>query len=200
MYVYGLIDPQTNCICYIGKAEDVDRRLASHLQANGVSNLAKNRWITSLKRQGLEPQIVVLEHNEDTSAILEAETRWIRTGLQLGWPLLNMAKTECQSYSDKITQVIGEWLIENHREQLVDSLVDALLDEIQPKFVTIDPDSKVEKERKSTDLQRMVWAWRDANPDGTQAELREEFAARGIEITRSWVHTCWHKWEGELLQ
>lgn len=55
-------------------------------------------------------------------------------------------------------------------------------------------------ERSSTDLQRMVWAWRDANPDGTQAELREEFAARGIEITRSWVHTCWHKWEGELLQ
>jgi len=51
-------------------------------------------------------------------------------------------------------------------------------------------------ERSSTDLQRMVWAWRDANPDGTQAELREEFAARRIEITRSWVHTCWHKWEG----
>lgn len=49
-------------------------------------------------------------------------------------------------------------------------------------------------ERSSTDLQRMVWAWRDANPDGTQAELREDFAAREIEITRSWVHTCWHKW------
>lgn len=46
-----------------------------------------------------------------------------------------------------------------------------------------------------TDL-RMVWAWRDANPDGTQAELREEFAEREIEITRSWVHTCWHKWPG----
>lgn len=51
-------------------------------------------------------------------------------------------------------------------------------------------------ERTSTDLQRMVWAWRDANPDGTQAELREEFRAREIEITRSWVHTCWHKWSG----
>lgn len=51
-------------------------------------------------------------------------------------------------------------------------------------------------ERTSTDLQRMVWAWRDANPGGEQADLRADFKARGIEITRSWVHTCWHKWPG----
>lgn len=47
-----------------------------------------------------------------------------------------------------------------------------------------------------TDLQRAVWAWRDAHPDGTQAELRRHFAARNIEIARGYVHECWHRWPG----
>lgn len=48
----------------------------------------------------------------------------------------------------------------------------------------------------TTELQRAVWAWRDAHPDGTQAELRHHFAMRGIEIARGYVHECWHRWPG----
>ncbi len=69
------------------------------------------------------------------------------------------------------------------------------------KTVEIPDFSSVENERTnertSTDLQRMVWAWRDANPDGEQADLRADFKARGIEIAKSWVHTCWHNYQKE---
>lgn len=47
-----------------------------------------------------------------------------------------------------------------------------------------------------TDLQTAVWAWRDANPAGSQADMRRHFAARGIEIARGYAHECWHKWPG----
>lgn len=49
-----------------------------------------------------------------------------------------------------------------------------------------------------TDLQSAVWAWRDANPDGTQAQLRNDFEARGIDIARGYAHELWHKWPGAV--
>jgi hypothetical protein len=45
-----------------------------------------------------------------------------------------------------------------------------------------------------TDKQAAVWAWRDAHPEGTQADLRREFEHRGIEIARGYVSDLWHKW------
>lgn len=48
----------------------------------------------------------------------------------------------------------------------------------------------------TTELQRLVWAWRDANPNGTQADLRHEFRRRGIKIARGYAHQCWHDWPG----
>lgn len=53
---------------------------------------------------------------------------------------------------------------------------------------------------ENTDLRRMVWSWRDAHPNGTQAELRKCFADDGIEIARGYVHECWHKWPGATGQ
>lgn len=47
-----------------------------------------------------------------------------------------------------------------------------------------------------TDLQEAVWRWRDAHPNGTQAEMRREFEAQGVVIARSYAHECWHKWPG----
>lgn len=52
---------------------------------------------------------------------------------------------------------------------------------------------------ETTDLQAAVWSWRDANPNGTQADMRRDFAERGIEIAKSYAHECWHKWPGVPL-
>ena len=52
------------------------------------------------------------------------------------------------------------------------------------------------KDDGPTDLQAAVWAWRDGNPNGTQAKLRRDFEAKGLPIARSYANTCWHRWPG----
>ena len=199
MYVYGLIDPPSSTIYYIGVAEDIEQRAVSHFRASDVSNLAKNRWIAGLKRQGLEPIVVVLEYSEDRNVIFEAETQWIQTGIRLGWPLLNISKVRSVSYADKLTQEIGGWLLENHRDKIVDDLVSALLVETQSSIFPTSRNGEKEEIRPSG-LQRTVWQWREANPNGTQADLRKEFAERGIEISRGYVHECWHQWNNQEMK
>lgn len=48
-----------------------------------------------------------------------------------------------------------------------------------------------------TDLQAMVWAWRDANPAGSQADLRRYFDDIGVEIARGYAHELWHRYSRE---
>lgn len=43
-----------------------------------------------------------------------------------------------------------------------------------------------------TELQSNVWQWRSEHPDGTQAQMRRDFEAAGITITKSYAHECWH--------
>ena len=54
--------------------------------------------------------------------------------------------------------------------------------------------------RTSTDLQALVFEWRLVNPDGTQADLRKEFVERGIDISRGYVHECWHQWNNQQMK
>lgn len=51
-----------------------------------------------------------------------------------------------------------------------------------------------EREVTPTELQQLVWKWRDVHKNGTQAELRKEFAQRGIKISAGHVFNCWHAW------
>lgn len=46
-----------------------------------------------------------------------------------------------------------------------------------------------------TDLQAAVWAWRDAHPDGAQADMRRAFEAAGVQIARGYAHELWHAWQ-----
>lgn len=52
------------------------------------------------------------------------------------------------------------------------------------------------EDKGPTDLQQQVWEWRDANPNGTQAELRAHFDSLGVQISRGHVFNCWHAWPG----
>jgi lysophospholipid acyltransferase (LPLAT)-like uncharacterized protein len=45
-----------------------------------------------------------------------------------------------------------------------------------------------------TDLEALVWQWRDEHPEGTQSELRSDFKRRKIEISKGHVFNCWHSW------
>jgi len=87
-FIYGLIEPQTGCIRYVGKTTQLLRtRIALHMR--GIGNYHTPRWIRSLKRRGLKPEVVALAA-VSIDAINDAERWWIRHCRENGASLTNM--------------------------------------------------------------------------------------------------------------
>ena len=64
VYIYGLVDPNTDAIMYIGQtSQDIKARLRDHISKarrhNGASD--KNEWISTLLSEGKKPVIELLE-------------------------------------------------------------------------------------------------------------------------------------------
>lgn len=92
-YVYGLVDPTSSAICYIGYTSCTpEKRLGEHLEfarkSRSVSE--KNIWLRSLQDEGKKPDIVILQIFEDAKDALLSEREWIERGYASGWPLLNI--------------------------------------------------------------------------------------------------------------
>jgi len=87
-YIYGLREPDTMMIRYIGKTTDPHRRWLNHLCEKSKTH--RRNWILSLKRRGLEPEIVVIEEVTGAWPWQESERFWIAFALKNGWPLVNM--------------------------------------------------------------------------------------------------------------
>jgi hypothetical protein len=77
IFIYGLVDPQTGFVRYVGKTNNTRFRLNNHLAKDRLlADTPKVKWIESLLAQGVKPQIVILEEVIQ-SAWEEAEKRWI---------------------------------------------------------------------------------------------------------------------------
>jgi len=86
--IYGLIDPLTLLIRYIGLSSVGLRRPKAHLKAQGATHCA--RWIRKLKASGQRCEIVVLDIAQDAGSLPKLEQWWIAFGRACGWPLTNM--------------------------------------------------------------------------------------------------------------
>ena len=67
-FIYTLSDPNTGIVRYIGKTNNIKKRLRRHLSNNNLSeNTKKNNWIISLLRNKSIPIIEVLDevHSDD---------------------------------------------------------------------------------------------------------------------------------------
>lgn len=73
--VYGLTDPNTNTVRYIGITIDLKRRYRRHLADGGDSH--RVRWIKKLLALGLKPGLEILEIVADELA-QKAERKWIK--------------------------------------------------------------------------------------------------------------------------
>lgn len=73
-YIYALVDPRNSSIRYIGKSIDPIKRLKGHL--NDKASTKKARWIKSLLKYGLKPEVVILEL-VDNDKWQEYERKWI---------------------------------------------------------------------------------------------------------------------------
>lgn len=61
-YIYGLLDPITREIRYVGKTVNLKRRIKEHLSPSETKSKShKNEWIKSLARNGLKPAFRILQ-------------------------------------------------------------------------------------------------------------------------------------------
>ena len=76
--IYGLCDPQTNVVRYVGKtSHPVKQRLREHLRPSALRVPShKNYWLRSLLAKGLVPDIKILAH-PPIENWKEAEVFWI---------------------------------------------------------------------------------------------------------------------------
>ena len=86
--IYVLIDPRTNEVRYVGKANNISQRYQAHLNRARKHQTHKKNWLKQLKREGLKPIIEVI----DVVPIDEWqywETYWISQMKQWGFNLVN---------------------------------------------------------------------------------------------------------------
>jgi len=77
IYIYGLIDPQTKEIRYIGRSSDPLRRRYEHHQLKRLKTQThKNKWLLSLINKGLKAELKILEECNETNWA-EREVFWI---------------------------------------------------------------------------------------------------------------------------
>lgn len=87
--IYGLVDPRTEQIRYVGKTvEKLRRRLKSHIVARNLK-YPVNRWVKKLFDAGLRPDIFEIETVD--ACWQDAEQFWISYFRCVGADLLNLA-------------------------------------------------------------------------------------------------------------
>lgn len=89
--IYGLADPRTGEIRYVGKSTSGLRCPRDHRQPSSLKkHNYKSRWILGLHAAGLDYEVSVLEECAAAKELEAAEQRWIAYGRVFGWPLTNL--------------------------------------------------------------------------------------------------------------
>lgn len=88
-YIYALADPKDGRIRYVGKTNQPYTRFKTHLRGDVRPDHPKAKWLQSLKEQGLQPSLIILEEvaDEDINA---CEQEWVRRFAVTGTELTNM--------------------------------------------------------------------------------------------------------------
>ena len=108
-YIYGLVDPRDGLFRYVGKANDVQKRLEGHLADKKTTR--KRKWLKQLSEMGLSPSVVILA-KVPMSKWQQAEKFQIALFRERGMADLNIAKggnghswyTCSQSTRDKLSR------------------------------------------------------------------------------------------------
>lgn len=63
--IYGLIDPISNELRYIGKTVDLNRRYRRHISERYLHDSYKDRWIRKLVDENLKPELLIIDEVSD---------------------------------------------------------------------------------------------------------------------------------------
>lgn len=92
VYIYGLIDPTTNQIRYVGQSNDPWKRFARHISPSAESEgNYKSRWIAKLMKNGLMPRLTIVDRIPK-ELVNERERDFISLMKFLGFDLTNLTK------------------------------------------------------------------------------------------------------------
>ena len=84
--IYGLVDPRTDAIRYVGKTKHMKRRLSEHINDKEITK--KANWIKKLRSLNLKPTIIELDSVPETEHEFW-EIYWIAQLKAWGIELLN---------------------------------------------------------------------------------------------------------------
>lgn len=87
IYIYGLLDPFTFKVRYIGKSIRPKQRLTN--QCNEKSKTHRCNWIQNILRCGRKPIQIILQELDDKDDWQKVERRWIFVAKKYGWSLVN---------------------------------------------------------------------------------------------------------------
>lgn len=90
IYIYALLDPDTDEVRYVGKTDNTNRRLSRHIHVAENDNPAKVKWVTSLKANGKIPKMVILEESAPDTWV-DREKHWIAYYRASGAALTNLS-------------------------------------------------------------------------------------------------------------
>jgi len=91
--VYGLFCPRTGGLRYVGKSTWGLKRAHDHARPSVMrqdANTYKGKWVMSLVRGGLRPEVDILEESNSAEGLVEAEQFWIGYAKFLGCELTNL--------------------------------------------------------------------------------------------------------------
>jgi len=89
--IYGLTDPRTGCIRYVGKTVNISQRVKRHIYKAKKGEMGhKANWIRSMLRENLYPVALTLEICPE-ERWEQAEKIWIASLRRSGYPLTNAA-------------------------------------------------------------------------------------------------------------
>ena len=146
-FIYGLFDPRNYQLRYVGKADNVEKRLSQHIK-QVKHRQYKNRyvcnWIRQLLSEGLTPSIEILEECTQDSW-KEKEIAWITDCKKFGLKLCNLTNggdgTQGYVFSDetkqklsdmrrgKTTSLKGQSISEEHRDNISKALKNRVVSE-----------------------------------------------------------------------
>lgn len=91
-YIYELVCPLKNVPRYVGKTDNLQRRLEEHIKKakSGQTTHHCARWVNTLLVEGLAPIIRPIQELESSISWQEAEKFWIATYREMGYPLTNL--------------------------------------------------------------------------------------------------------------
>jgi len=61
VFIYGLIDPSTNELRYVGKSINPKMRLRKHISERSKHDSYKDRWVRKLYNSGNRPELIIID-------------------------------------------------------------------------------------------------------------------------------------------